>query len=144
MLHTFLVEPRLWKAKGTYTDENGRKIKAAGETEIFHKGGNWLIEGLMRLPMKDNKMLELRTTYKVKPLKKNSHETEWESDNRTTGKMKGKFLIAGNFIVSTYTSQDNKYTGFETLELIGENRYMNKGYLFFNDVKVSEWEVVLS
>mgnify|MGYP001225663516 FL=1 len=144
MAGIFLEEQRLWSAKGTYIDDKGRKIKATGETEVLFKRGKITIESTMRLPVKANKMLELKNVYHVKPVKKGRHETEWESKNPTSGNFKGKFLIAGTYIVSTYISTDNKYTGFETFEFRQDGSYMNKGCLFFGDNKVSEWEMVLS
>jgi len=144
MKHSYLFEQRLWKAKGIYIDENGKKIRTEGVTEVLHKGGHWIIEGIMRLPMKANKVLELREVYKVKKLGKKAVETEWVSDNPLTGKLKGKFHFAGNFIVSTYSSQDKKYSGFETMELVGESKYINKGSLFLEGARVSSWEVVLA
>ena len=143
MKHSYLFEQRLWKAKGIYIDENGKKIKTEGVTEVLHKGGNWIIEGIMRLPMKANKVLELREIYRVKKLKNKAVETEWVSDNPVTGKLKGKFHFAGNFIVSTCSSQDRKYSGFESMELVSENKYVNKGSLFLEGERVSSWEVVL-
>jgi len=66
MAGIFLEEQRLWSAKGTYIDEKGRKIKATGETEVLFKKGKITIETTMRLPVKANKMLELKNSSKIK------------------------------------------------------------------------------
>ena len=143
MAGIFLEEQRLWSAKGTYVDDKGRKIKATGETEVLFKKGKITIETTMSF-RKTNKMLELKNDYHVNPVKKGRHETELESKNPTSGNFKGKFLIAGTYIVSTYISTDNKYTGFETFEFRQDGSYMNKGCLIFGDNKDSEREMVLS
>jgi Fe-S cluster biosynthesis and repair protein YggX len=143
-MHKFLFEQKTWKAKGTYTDEKGKKIAVTGTTVVAHQWNKWVIEGEMIIPMKGDKSLELRNTYNVKPMKEGQVETTWTSENKIVGKFTGKFFVAGDVIVSTYSTKDGKYAGFETFRTLGAGKYEDIGEEYFEGKKLSSWNVTLA
>ncbi len=144
MQHKFLFEEKEWKAKGTYTDGGGKKIKVTGKTLVKHKMGKWIIEAEMYIPLKGGKTLDLRNVYVVKPVKKGGFETTWTSENKIIGKFNGRFFIAGNIIFSTYYANKGEFVGHETMEYQGNGRYGATGKLFRDGKMESSWNVVLS
>lgn len=143
MKHVFLFVPKEWKVKGNYTDENGRRIKVEGFMKIAHKSGNWAMNVELVVPMKGGKSLDLRSVYKVKPVKKGGVETSWTSENKITGKCSGRFFVAGPSIISTYTTKNNQYAGFETFKFTGGGRYENEGAIYQGTERVSSWKLSL-
>ena len=143
MQHKFLFEAREWKAKGTYSDSSGKKIKVTGRTKVIHKMGKWIVEAEIYVPLKNGKTLDLRNVYNVKPMKKDGFETTWTSDNKITGKYTGRFFIAGNVIFSSYSSKKGEFIGFETMEYLGSGRYGAYGKLYKGGDMESSWNMVL-
>jgi hypothetical protein len=144
MQHKFLFEEKTWKAKGTYTDSTGKKIKVTGVTKVKHKFGKWVIEAEMYIPLKGGQSLDLRNVYNVKPIKKGGFETTWTSDNKITGKYTGRFFVAGNVIFSTYSANKGEFVGHETMEYLGAGRYGAYGKLYRNGAMESSWNMNLA
>jgi len=112
---------------------------------VKHKRSLWSIENEIIVPMRNNKSLDLRSVYKVKPVKESAVETAWESDNRVIkGKFNGRFFFFGGKIISTYASKDGVYKGFEIFEYTGSGRYENTGSLLLGERPVSSWRLSLS
>ena len=66
MAHTFLFEPAVWIATGTFWRGDGEPLEAVGRTEIAHRDGCWLLSGTLKvsarieLPMR---MFRFSVTY---------------------------------------------------------------------------------
>lgn len=59
------------------------------------------------------------------------------------GKLIGKFMIIGDTILSSYISENGIYSGTECLYKIDETKYLNRGFAFNGENKLSSWEVTL-
>ena len=49
MKHTFLFEPGVWTAEGTFWRGDGEALAALGRTDITHKSECWLLSGTMKV-----------------------------------------------------------------------------------------------
>jgi len=55
----------------------------------------------------------------------------------------GKFMIIGDTVLSSYISENGIYSGTESLFKIDESTYLNRGFAFNGENKLSSWEVKL-
>src|SRR5271154_2936653 len=49
MAHTFLFEPGVWTASGTFWRGDGEPMEAQGRTEIAHRSDCWLLSGTLKV-----------------------------------------------------------------------------------------------
>jgi hypothetical protein len=139
--HTYLFETSRWKAIGTYYDEDSIPVNVIGETSIDIKSEVWTLDGQMELQLDDP--LKTFNRYLIKPFDVQKDHTTWISDNPALGKLKGKFTIVNDTIISQYQSEGGKYSGTEILLYIDHDQYQSWGVLYGNDIKISSWEVML-
>jgi len=52
-------------------------------------------------------------------------------------------MIIGDTILSSYISENGVYSGSESLYRINENKYLNRGFAFNGEDKLSSWEVTI-
>ena len=142
MKHTYVLEPGKWKAEGNYYDESGKSILVVGETEISHQKEVWTLDGFMELQL--DEPIRFFNTYSIIPIETENDFTSWSSENPALGTLNGHFAIVGDTILSSYRSENEQYTGAESLLLIDPKSYKNWGVAFHNGVKLSSWEVYLT
>ncbi len=142
MGHSFLFERGTWTAQGFFRDGEGRTVQASGKVEVSHEGDIWINEGYMEL--ETDSPVRLRNRYEIVPFLPGSDTTTWTSSNPALGKLTGKFIIAGDSILSSYVSEDGKYEGTEFLKMIDSRTYANRGALLTSGKLVSIWSVTLN
>ncbi len=141
MHHTFLFKEGLWLAKGYFIDHKNIITPMEGEAKIIHSGDIWINEGKMKLM--DDKKIEIENHYEIVPFAPGKDYTTYTILNPSLGKMKGKFVVVGDSILSSYNSLCGHYSGMEYLQRINDTSYRNKGALFQDDQKLSSWVVEL-
>jgi hypothetical protein len=142
-MHTFLFEEGLWAAKGEYVDEAMNRASLEGETRVTHSPDIWVNQGRMTLRM-GGKTVEIENLYRVVPFAEGSDFTTWESANPALGTLRGHFIVIGDAILSSCTSEDARYTGTEFLMQESSGRYINRGALFSSSGRISSWSLILS
>lgn len=142
MKHSYILEEGIWKASGKYYDENQTCIGISGETKISHKEDTWILDGFMELSL--DTPVRFTNRYSIDPIDSTKDFTFWFSINPALGKLLGKFMIIGDTILSSYTSEDGQYSGSESLIFVESELYKNRGFALHNRNKLSSWEVDLN
>ena len=141
MAHTFLVREGRWRAAGEYRDGAGVATAASGETRIRHEAGRWLSEGVMRLER--NPPEEQRHRYEIAPLLPGAQSTHWSAENERLGALQGRFVLAGDAILSFYASATGRYRGFESLQQKDAKHYLVRGAMLDQDKVLATWALTL-
>ena len=141
MEHAFLLRPGLWRAEGEFFDGLGDLTGVEGTAEVRHYPDKWIYEGVLRTMTATPQ--ETRTLYEIHPLVPGAFATQWSSSSPTLGTLRGRFLIVGDSILSTYESATGRYRGQDTLLQRDERRYSARGALFDGARLLSAWAVEL-
>jgi hypothetical protein len=142
MTHTFLFEPAVWTASGTFWRGDGEPMEAQGRTEITHREDCWLLAG--KLKVLGSPPVEFVYAYCIEPPGGRHHTTmKWTSENATFGKLNGTFSIIGTCIFCVYRCHDSGYHGTEHFEQLDASTYRSAGMLFLEDRPLSSWQVTL-
>jgi hypothetical protein len=141
MAHTFLLREGRWRAAGEYRDAAGVATAAEGETRIRHEANRWWSEGVMRL--KRNPPEEQRHRYDIAPLSPGAQSTHWSAENERLGTLQGRFVLAGDAILSFYASATGRYRGFESLQQKDAKHYLVRGAMLDQDKVVATWALTL-
>jgi hypothetical protein len=139
--HSFLFREARWRAAGEYRDGAGVVTAVDGETLVRHEPGKWLTEGVLRVKSSPPKEQKNRT--EVVPFSPGSHATHWSSESATLGSLNGRFVIAGDAILSFYASGTGRYRGFECLQQKDAKTYHVRGAMLEQDKVISTWVLEL-
>ena len=139
--HTFLFREGTWRAAGEYRDGAGNVTKVDGETRVRHETGKWLTEGVMRVKSSPPKEQANRT--EILPFSPGSNATHWSSESATIGTLNGRFVVAGDAILSFYASGTGRYRGFECLQQKDAKTYQVRGAMLEQDKVISSWVLEL-
>jgi hypothetical protein len=142
MMHTFLFEPGVWNAQGTFWRADGEALEARGRTEIAHHPECWLLAGTLKVL--GSPPVEFVSAYSISPPGRDGTSMKWTSDNATLGKLSGTFSVVGSSILSVYTCSASGYHGGEHLGQVEPNRYHAAGILLLNERRLSSWQMVLT
>jgi hypothetical protein len=82
--------------------------------------------------------------YEIEPFSPGARSTHWSSSNPAIGALRGRFVLAGDAILSFYSSATGRYRGFECLKKETETRYSARGALLDEDKLISSWALELS
>ena len=141
MTHSFLFEPAVWTATGTFWRGDGEPMGAEGRTEICHRAECWLLSGTLRVL--GSPPVEFMNAYWIEPPGRDGATMKWTSENATLGKLEGTFSVVGNSILSVYRCESSGYHGAEHLGQIDASSYRAEGVLLLKDRRLSSWEVLL-
>ena len=141
MTHTFLFEPGIWTAAGTFWRGDGEPMEAQGRTEITHRENCWLLAG--RLKVLGSPPVEFVNAYCIDPPGRQHASMKWVSENATLGRLQGNFSVIGTCIFCVYRCHDSGYHGAEHFEQLDANSYRSAGVLFLEDRPLSSWQVTL-
>jgi hypothetical protein len=141
MQHSFLFREGAWRAEGEYRDGAGTVTKVDGETRVRHETGKWLTEGVLRV--KSNPPREQANRTEVVPFSPGSNATHWTSESAALGTLNGRFVIAGDAILSFYASGTGRYRGFECMQHKDAKHYHVRGAMLEGDKVVSTWTLEL-
>jgi hypothetical protein len=139
--HTFLLEEGVWTAKGDYFNEKTDRFPLEGKSTITHSAEAWIIDSRMKLL--GPKPVEFQNIYRVTPFTTGARAASWESYNPSVGILLGKFVLAGDSIISTCTSEKGVYEGYEYLQIRRDGTYLNRGAFLEGLTVLSSWEVEL-
>lgn len=139
--HTFLFREGMWRAAGEYRDGGGNVTKVDGETRVRHDNAKWLTEGVLRVKSSPPKEQTNRT--EVLPFSPGSNATHWSSESAAIGSLNGRFVIAGDAILSFYASGTGRYRGFECLQQKDAKTYVVRGAMLEQDKVISTWVLEL-
>ena len=141
MTHTFLFEPGIWTASGTFWRGDGEPMEAQARTEITHREDCWLLSGTLKVL--GSPPVEFINAYCIEPPGRQHATLKWASENATLGKLQGAFSIVGTCIFSVFRCQDSGYHGAEHYEQLDNNSYRSAGVLFLEDRALSSWQITL-
>jgi hypothetical protein len=139
--HTFLFREGVWRAAGEYRDGAGTATAVDGETRVRHETGRWVSESVMRV--KSNPPQEHRNRTEIAPFSAGAQSTHWSGENPSIGTLNGRFVIAGDSILSFYATGTGRYRGFECLQQKDARRYTVRGAMLDQDKLVSTWVLEL-
>ncbi len=139
--HTFLFREGTWRAAGEYRDGAGNTTAVDGETRVRHEPGKWITEGVMRV--KSNPPKEQKNRTEVVPFSLGSNATHWTSESAAIGSLNGRFVIAGDAILSFYASGTGRYRGFESMQQKDAKSYLVRGAMLEQDKVISTWVLEL-
>lgn len=148
MTHTFLFEPGVWTAEGTFWRADGEALAALGRTEITHHSECWLLSGTMKVL--GSPSIEFVNAYSITAGERlkaggtGSQTLRWTSENATLGKLRGTFSVVGSCIFSVYGCEPSGYHGSEHLEQLDAFRYRSSGILLLEDRLLTSWQLTLT
>jgi len=82
--------------------------------------------------------------YEIAPFSPGARSTHWSSENPALGALRGRFVLAGDAILSFYASPTGRYRGFECIQRRDDARYSVRGALLEEDKVLSSWALELA
>ncbi len=141
MAHSFLFREGAWRAAGEYRDGGGTATAVEGELRVRHETGRWVSESVMRV--KSNPPQEHRNRTEVVPFSAGAQSTHWSGENPAIGSLNGRFVLAGDAILSFYASATQRYRGFECMQQEDAKHYSVHGAMLDQDKVISTWVLEL-
>jgi hypothetical protein len=87
---------------------------------------------------------EQRSRYDIAPFSPGSPATHWTAENQNLGTLNGRFVVAGDAILSFYSSATGRYRGFESMQKKDAKHYAVRGAMLDHDKLISTWVVELT
>jgi len=143
--HTFLFEPGVWTAEGTFWRNDGEALAALGRTEISHHSECWLLSGTMKVL--GSPSIEFVNAYSIStgnPGSLGNQPLKWDAENATMGKLSGTFSVVGSCIFSVYGADSSGYHGAEHMEQLDAEHYRSAGILLLEDRLLTSWQLALT
>ena len=82
--------------------------------------------------------------YEIEPLASGARSTHWTSSNPALGTLRGRFVLAGDAILSFYANTTGRYRGFECIQQRDKGRYSVRGAMMEEDKIISTWALELT
>ena len=82
--------------------------------------------------------------YEIEPFSPGARSTHWTSTNPAIGALRGRFVLSGDAILSSYSSPTGRYRGFESIQQRDERRYTVRGTMLDEDKVISTWSLELT
>ena len=142
MDHTFLLKEGLWRGEGDFLDGAGKRTAVAVEAQIRHYPDKWVYEGVLRTAT--TPPAEHRTVYEIQPMARGNFATPWTSNSASFGTLHGRFIVAGDAILSAYESATGRYRGQDTILRRDDRHYSARGALFDGGKILSVWQLELT
>lgn len=139
--HTFLLKPARWQASGVFVDPAGQTLPMAGHSVVLHGEGIWSLTGKIQLTGETT--VEIVNDCRIVPFPPGELQTTWTSNNPALGTLKGRFVIVGDTILSSFESDDRRFRGAEWLRRLDAGSYENRGVLFEEERLLSAWAAEL-
>ena len=141
MTHTFLFEPAVWIATGTFWRGDGEPLEAIGRTEIAHRDQCWLLSG--KLKVLGAPPVEFVHAYLIEPPPGGGSAMKWTFETETFGKLAGMYAVVGSSIFSVFSCDASGYRGSEHLGQIDADHYATVGVLLQNEKIIYSWSMRL-
>jgi hypothetical protein len=139
--HTFLFEPARWQAHGEFVDAAGQTLPMSGHRVVLHGEGLWSLTGKIRLTGAAE--VAIVNDCRIIPFPPGELLTTWTSHNPALGALRGRFVIVGDAILSSFESDDHHFRGSEWLRRLDADSYENRGVLFTGERLLSAWATEL-
>ncbi|MBI3988970.1 MAG: hypothetical protein HY347_05075 [candidate division NC10 bacterium] len=141
MHHSYLLEPGRWRAQGVLKSPGGVEKRFTGHSEVSREGRS-LIRVEAAVQLEGEGQVELRVRYRISL---DGARFTFEQHNETLGDMVGFGFMGEKAIVIVYRSaeQRGRYSGFELLYQMADDRYLSIGCLMINGVLNSMTEATL-
>ncbi|HEV8106527.1 MAG TPA: hypothetical protein VGP97_03325 [Burkholderiales bacterium] len=107
-----------------------------------HDPNRWLFEAVQRLRGDPARVQHNR--YEIVPFSPGARSTHWTALNPAIGALRGRFVIAGDTILSFYASPTGRFRGFESIQQRNSTRYNVRGGLLEEDKLLSTWALELT
>src|ERR1700739_199311 len=91
MRHTFLFEPAVWIATGTFWRGDGEPLEAGGPPEIAHRARCWLLGGRLKAP--GAPPVEFVHAYLIEPPVADGNVMKWTFETETFGKLAVTYVV---------------------------------------------------
>ena len=114
----------------------------SGETTIRHENARWHFEGVLRV--RGERPALQHNRYEIEPLVPGARSTHWSSTSPTLGTLRGRFVLAGDAILSFYANPTGRYRGFECIQRRDKGRYSVRGAIMEEDKIISTWALELT
>jgi len=141
MSHTFLFQPAVWTAAGTFWRADGEALEAVGRTEIAHRPECWLLSGTLKVL--GAPPAEFKHAYWIEPPAPGGGSLKWTFENEMFGKLEGRFAVIGPSILSVYGCETSGYHGAEHLGQLDDDTYRSTGMLLLRDRIAYSWQMLL-
>jgi len=82
--------------------------------------------------------------YEIEPFSPGARSTHWTSTNPAIGALRGRFVLSGDAILSSYSSPTGRYRGFECIQQLDQRLYSVRGALLDEDKVISTWALELT
>ncbi len=142
MTHTFLFEPAVWIAAGTFWRGDGEPLEAVGRTEIAHRDQCWLLSG--KLKVLGAPPVEFVHAYLIEPPAEGASAMRWTFETETFGKLAGTYVVVERSILSLFGCETSGYHGTEHLSQLDADHYATDGALLQKDKLIYSWALRLS
>ncbi len=120
---------------------HGKAHRRGGGAHIRHYPDKWVYEGVLRTVT--SQPVEHRTVYEIQPLAPGNFATTWTSKSASFGTLHGRFILAGDAILSAYESATGRYRGQDTIVRRDDKHYSARGALLDGSKILSAWAVEL-
>lgn len=141
MEHTYLFSKGVWNASGVMVDAKGGQSTISGSSTVEHGDHFWGIAGNMEL--RGEREFAFTTSYVITPFPAGTSQTGWQSENSRLGRFSGSFIVVNDSILSTGESECGSYVVSEWLLQVDCDRYVNRGVLLHDGLRISSWAVEL-
>lgn len=141
MEHSYLFEKGEWLANGSLVDATGEESRISGTSTVEHGRLFWGIAGIMEL--QGAQQMAFTSTYVITPFPEGDSQTGWQSDNSKLGRFSGTFIVVKDSILSTGESDFGSYVVSEWLLQVDHDRYVNRGVLLQEGLRISSWAIEL-
>jgi hypothetical protein len=142
MRHTFLFEPAVWIATGTFWRGDGEPLEAVGRTEIAHRDRCWLLSG--KLKVLGAPPVEFVHAYLIEPPVADGNVMKWTFETETFGKLAGTYVVVDRSILSLFGCETSGFHGTEHLGQIDADHYATVGVLLQKDKMIYSWAMKLT
>jgi len=109
---------------------------------VRHEPNRWLFEAVQRLRGDPTRVHHNR--YDIEPWSEGARSTHWTALNPAIGALRGRFILAGDAILSLYASPTGRHRGMECIQQRDPSRYSVRGSLLEEDKVISTWALELT
>jgi hypothetical protein len=139
--HSWLFEPGSWRATGSFWESGEIEREARGRSIVRHTPETWWIDGEMEILAEPP--VRFQNNYHIAPPRGDTNILAWRSQNPGIGVLNGRFVVAGDTIMSLFRSEDGTFAGSEHLTRIDSDRYHARGVFGASGEVVSSWSMEL-
>ena len=134
--HTYLFRPLRWMMQGTYFDAEGAPSPLRGEATVTREGQTWRLRSCFQACGKAPRRFCCDAAIEKGDA---PGRLRWAGVDPALGALCGTFEMAGPAIFSSCISQDEVYSGRETLFFRDARRYDSAGVVFYRGARLFAW-----